>query len=77
MKLLIEIPKEFEEHFNNDKFEDSLERIRVDIKVNLENKIFQLSGNYEMELAEMLKNAMNKAEVVKNEYNLVKKEKNK
>ena len=65
MKLLIEIPKEFEEHFNNDKFEDSLERIRVDIKVNLENGIFQLSGNYEMELAEMLRDAMNKAEVIK------------
>lgn len=67
MKLLIEIPKEFEEHFNNDKFEDSLERIRVDIKVNLENGIFQLSGNYEMELAEMLRDAMSKAEVVKKE----------
>lgn len=65
MKLLIEIPKEFEEHFNMDKFEDSLERIRVDIKVNLENGILQLSGCYEMELAEMLRDAMNKAEVVK------------
>lgn len=65
MKLLIEIPKEFEEHFNNDKFEDSLERIRVDIRVNLENGIFQLSGNYEMELAEMLRDAMSKAEVIK------------
>ena len=65
MKLLIEIPKEFEEHFNNDKFEDSLERIRVDIRVNLENEIFQLSGNYEMELAEMLRDAMSKAEVIK------------
>lgn len=65
MKLLIEIPKEFEEHFNNDKFEDSLERIRVDIRVNLENGIFQLSGCYEMELTEMLRDAMSKAEVVK------------
>ena len=65
MKLLIEIPKEFEEHFNNDKFEDSLERIRVDIKVNLENETTQLSGNYEMELAEMLKDTMSKAEVIK------------
>ena len=65
MKLLIEIPKEFEEHFNNDKFEDSLERIRVDIRVNIKNRIFQLSGNYEMELAEMLIDAMSKAEVIK------------
>lgn len=67
MKLLIKIPKEFEEHFNNDKFEDSFERIRADIKVNLENETTQLSGNYEMELAEMLKDAMSKAEVVKKE----------
>lgn len=65
MKLLIEIPKEFEEHFNNDKFKDSLERIRADIKFNLENDITQLSSNYEMELAEMLRDSMNKAEVVK------------
>lgn len=66
MKLLIEIPKEFEEHFNNDKFKDSLERIRADIKVNLKNGVTQLSGNYEMELAEMLRDAMNKVEVIKN-----------
>lgn len=65
MKLLVEIPKEFEEHFNNDKFKDSLERIRVDIKSNLENNTIQLSGRYEMELAEMLRDAINKAEVVK------------
>ena len=65
MKLLIEIPKEFEEHFSNDKFEDSLERIRADIKFNLENETTQLSGNYEMELAEMLRDTMEKAEVVR------------
>lgn len=65
MKVLIEIPKEFEEHFNNDKFEDSLERIRADIKVNLENETTQLSGRYEMELAEMLRDAMSKSEVVR------------
>lgn len=66
MKLLIEIPKDFEEHFNNDKFKDSLERIRVDIKINLETEKTQFSGNYEMELAKMLRDAMSKAEVVKN-----------
>lgn len=65
MNISIEIPKEFEEHFNNDKFEDSLERIRADIKFNLENELIQLSGRYEMELVQMLQNAMEKAEVVR------------
>lgn len=65
MKVIIEIPKEFEEHFNMDRFKDSLERIRVDIKFNLENGATQLSGRYEMELAEMLRDAMTKAEVIK------------
>lgn len=69
MKLLIEIPKEFEEHFNNDKFKDSFERIRVDIKFELEDEAkphyMMLSGRYEMEFAEMLRDAMSKAKVVK------------
>ena len=37
MKIEIEIPKEFEEHFNNDKFKDSFERIMADIKYSLKN----------------------------------------
>ena len=61
MKLLIEIPKEFEEHFNTDRFKDSLERVRTDIQYH-ENP---LSGLYERELIEMLQNAMTKAEVTK------------
>lgn len=61
MKVLIEIPKEFEEHFNNDRFKDSFERVRADIQ---HHKIL-LSGNYEMELVQMLQNVMEKAEVVK------------
>ena len=31
MKIEIEIPKEFEEHFKQDKFKDSLERIMADM----------------------------------------------
>ena len=61
MKLLIEIPKEFEEHFNNDRFRDSLERIRVDIDCS-ENL---MAGLYELELIKMLRNAITKAEVIK------------
>ena len=61
MKLLIEIPKDFEEHFNNDRFNDSLKRIRTDIQYHGN----PLSGLYERELIEMLRNAMTKAEVTK------------
>ena len=60
MKLLIEIPKEFEEHFNNDKFIDSLKRIHT--VLDYENPIF---GRYERELVEMLETAFSKAEAIK------------
>lgn len=68
MTLLLEIPKEFEEHFNMDRFKDSLERIRIDIKFELEDEMkpnyMMLSGNYEMELLDMLRKAFNSAKVV-------------
>ena len=51
MKIEIEIPKEFEEHFKQDKFKDSLERIMADLKNSL------CAGNYEYETIEMLKKA--------------------
>ena len=46
MRIEIEIPKEFEKHFNQDKFEDSLNRLYADVHL--------LAGKYERELAEML-----------------------
>ena len=46
MKLLIEIPIEFESHFNIDRFKDALKRLEFDANY--------LAGNYEKELAEML-----------------------
>lgn len=58
MKLTIEIPKDFEEHFNKDRFEDSLMRVEVDIG---ENREFGLSGLYEIELVAMLRNALSNA----------------
>ena len=61
MKLLIEIPKEFEEHFNIDRFKDSLERLVTDIKYHG----YPLSGLYERELIKMLEKAFLKAEVIK------------
>lgn len=49
MKVEIEIPKEFEEHFKQDRFEDSLHRLSADAHL--------IAGNYEQEVAVMLINA--------------------
>lgn len=61
MNIKIEIPKEFEEHFNMDRFEDSLERVRADIQYG----VYTISGLYEIEVIKMLRDAMTKAEIVK------------
>lgn len=58
MKLIIDIPKEFEEHFNNDRFQESFKRILSDINSDK----FLLTGLYEEELIRMLIEAINKAE---------------
>ena len=46
MELLIKIPKEFEQHFKQDAFGDSLHRLSADAHL--------LAGNYEQETAAML-----------------------
>ena len=57
MRIEIEIPKEFEKHFIEDKFKDSLERIMADIKHSLENGDCLCAGRYEFKTVEMLKEA--------------------
>ena len=57
MRIEIEIPKEFEEHFKQDKFKDSFERIMADIKHSLENGDCLCAGRYEYETIEMLQRA--------------------
>ena len=57
MRIEIDIPKEFEEHFKQDKFKDSLERIMVDIWHSLEIGNCLCAGNYEYETIEMLEKA--------------------
>lgn len=59
MKLEIDIPKEFEEHFDSDQFEDSLRRLSSDAHL--------VAGNYEQELAVMLIKAFKDAEPSKEE----------
>lgn len=55
MKIEIEIPEEFEEHFYKDKFSESFGRIIADIESDAERTL--LAGNYEKEVVEMLKKA--------------------
>ena len=59
MKLLIEIPTEFESHFNLDRFKDALKRLEFDANY--------LAGNYEKELAEMLIESFQNAQPVESE----------
>ena len=58
MRIEIDIPKEFEEHFNQDKFKDSLERIMADIFHSLEIGNCLCAGRYEYETIEMLEKAL-------------------
>lgn len=64
MKITMDIPEEFEKHFNEDRFEDSLKRIITDVTDEIESD-FSISGRYEIELCEMLIKAFENAEPVK------------
>lgn len=54
MTLFIDIPKEFVPHFEEDKFAESLERVKADIHYNLTTDNILSAGNYELELIEVL-----------------------
>ena len=71
MRIEIEIPKEFEEHFKQDKFKDSLERIMADIKHSLENGDFLCAGRYEYENIEMLEDALENSKQAYSVYKVV------
>ena len=58
MKIELEIPREFEQHFKQDKFKDSLERIMADIWHSLEIGNCLCAGNYEYETIKMLEEAL-------------------
>ena len=60
MILQIEIPKEFEAHYKEDKFKDSLERLNADAHC--------IAGNYERELATMLIKAFEESKIVNARY---------
>ena len=65
MKLVIELPEAFREHFNMDKFKDSLGRICTDldeIQARRDERFHDplpfMSGNYEKELMDALEKAL-------------------
>lgn len=57
MDIVFRIPKKFEKHFNSDRFEDSLQRARVDIHKSIIGNKSVLSGKYEIETLDMLTEA--------------------
>lgn len=59
MKIEIEIPKEFEEDYNSDKFKDFFMRISRDIEAEMDGYGYfgGICGNYEKETAEMFAKA--------------------
>jgi hypothetical protein len=67
MKLIIEIPEEFEIHFMQDKFEDFFIRIIGDMSRNVPS----LCGVDEKEIAEMLKTAFLNSKAVYHDVNEV------
>lgn len=64
MRIIIDIPAEFEDHFAFDHFRDSLGRIAYDIRTY---EGAPLSGKYEIETIEMLASALQRAEAYEKE----------
>jgi hypothetical protein len=68
MKMILELPEEFREHFNRDKFQDSFMRICGDINEICKSHCYPcseslgLSGNLEKELVDVLKDAFKSAD---------------
>ena len=73
MRIEIDIPKEFEEQFKQDKFKDSLERIMADIEHSLNNGDCLCAGRYEHETIEMLQKAFENSRKAYNIDNAVEK----
>lgn len=69
MELILKIPEEFEAHFNQDKFKDSIGRISADI-ISQVYSDGSISGNYEIEFLDMLSEAFEKAKVLHTDYEL-------
>ena len=69
MKIEIDIPKEFEKDFNEDKFKDFFKRAIADLDNNS-----VLCGRYEKETLEMLKKAFTNSKKIEKQDNHISKE---
>lgn len=59
MKLIIEIPENFDKHFIADQFQDSLIRVQKDVEFDVNNsKVCTLSAMYDVEVIDMLRKAL-------------------
>ena len=61
MKIILEIPKEFERDYKIDRFEDNFLRLIADIH--------SIAGNYEKETANMLIDAFRNSEEIEDSEN--------
>lgn len=59
MKIVIEIPKEFENDYKKDKLEDFFARLKCVVRVN------NIFWNYDMETLNMLEEEISKSEICK------------
>lgn len=58
MKIVLEIPKEFQEEYLANRFVETFQRVRADLNYYFEaTKHYTLAGNYEFETLEMLQEA--------------------
>lgn len=60
MELIVDIPDEFLQHFEQDRFADSLRRLQADAHC--------LAGKYEQELCDMLVNSLETAQILVDGY---------
>ena len=63
MKVALEIPKEFEQDFQSDRFNCFFGRVSAEISSNLKKGQVVLCGNYERETADMFLEAFQKATI--------------
>lgn len=64
MQVIIDIPKEFVNHYHQDKFEDSLQRVLADLDNARLYLGYSVAGKYESETIEMLRIALKESEVM-------------
>lgn len=69
MKILIEIPEEFERDFNFDRFKDSLTRCtyEVDNVIRFDVGYNPITWQYDIDILEMLIQEFEKAEIIQEE----------